>query len=274
MNNIYVWLEEVCRPLKYKPDHDAAYKELKDHYQDHLDYLKDQGVLRNAAELQALEAMGDATEMRRLMTAAYRPVLTLLWRISRVLLAGLAVVVVATAIRFSAAQGEGWSLRLLFSDPGEEILSNMAFYRDRDPDTQITEYRCDDTASLGEFRFSAERILKCRADDRNITGRSAHFLVLILKAKSPIVLEAPDELQFYMTAKDDKGNFYDCGWNRIGGQYPERYVGLSVHKRIGPDYYDAWISGIDPDIEWIDLSYNHLGKSFTLHISFDEEVSE
>ena len=39
MNNIYVWLEEVCRPLKYKPDHDAAYKELKDHYQDHLDNI-------------------------------------------------------------------------------------------------------------------------------------------------------------------------------------------------------------------------------------------
>ena len=141
MNNIYVWLEEVCRPLKYKPDHDAAYKELKDHYQDHLDYLKKQGVRPNAAELQALEAMGDASEMRRLMAASYRPLLTLLWRISRVVLVLVTVAVILSGIWAVIRQGEGWSLKRLFDDPAESILNTMAFYKYMEPETQIVEGR-------------------------------------------------------------------------------------------------------------------------------------
>ena len=58
MNSIYEWLDKACKPLRYKPDHEAAYKELKDHYEDHRLYLLDQGAYPGVAERQALEAMG------------------------------------------------------------------------------------------------------------------------------------------------------------------------------------------------------------------------
>ena len=94
MNNIYTWLEEACRPIRYGPDRDAAYRELKDHFQDHYEYLKDRGMLHNDAQEKALEALGDPAETRKLLAAAYHPVLTLLWRISRVLLICLAAAIV------------------------------------------------------------------------------------------------------------------------------------------------------------------------------------
>ncbi|MBR5730962.1 MAG: hypothetical protein IKX89_03315 [Firmicutes bacterium] len=272
MNNIYLWLEEVCSPIRYKPDHDAAYKELKDHYQDHLDYLKEQGVRPNAAELEALDAMGDASEMRRMMAAAYRPALTLLWRISRVVLVVIAVFAVVAGLRWIG--GQDWSY---LRDPEEAILSGMAFYREPGPDTSITEGYCSDAAKLGDYKITVTRALKCRNRVETDPVTVDHFIVLILKAKGPVTLGAPPDLQFYVTAKDDKGSFYDSAWKKVGGQHPERYVSMSggsAKNGIGYYYYHAWLSGTDPDLEWIDLTYDHLGKSFTLRVSFDKEAGK
>ena len=255
MNNIYVWLEEVCRPLKYKPDHDAAYKELKDHYQDHLDYLKEQGVRPNAAELQALEAMGDAAEMRRLMTAAYRPVLTLLWRISRVVLVLVTVAVILSGIWAVIRQGEGWSLKRLFDDPAESILNTMAFYKYMDPETQIVEVK-----------------------RHNEPETYDQFIVLILKINSPLELDAAtDEFRYYLTAKDNKDLCYENAYisRHQGGRYPERYVITSGGMyRMNSRYLAINLYNTDQDIEWIDLFYDHWGKSFSLRASFGEEASE
>ena len=278
MNNIYVWLEEVCRPLKYKPDHDAAYKELKDHYQDHLDYLKEQGVRPNAAELQALEAMGDASEMRRLMAASYRPLLTLLWRISRVVLVLVAVAVILSGILAVIRQGEGWSLKRLFDDPAESILNTMAFYKYMDPEMQIVEGRCDDTAELGEFKYTIVRALKCRVKRHNEPETYDQFIVLILKINSPLELDAAtDEFRYYLTAKDNKDLCYENAYisRHPGGRYPERYVITSGGMyRMNSRYLAINLYNTDQDIEWIDLFYDHWGKSFSLRASFGEEASE
>lgn len=270
MNNIYVWLEEVCRPLKYKPDHDAAYKELKDHYQDHLDYLKEQGVRPNAAELQALEAMGDASEIRRLMAAAYRPMLTFFWRISRVVLVVTAVFAVFAGLRWIGDRD--WSY---LKEPEERILSGMAFFREPDPDTPIIEGNCSDTAKIGDYKITVTKALKCQIKVETDPNTADHFIVLILRAKGPVALAAPPDLHFYVTAKDDKGNFYDSVWASGGGKYPERNVNMNVsYSKNGIGYYFAWLGGTDPDLKWIDLTYEHLGKSFTLRVSFDKEAGK
>ena len=278
MNNIYVWLEEVCSPLKYRPDHDAAYRELRDHYQDHLDCLKEQGVRPNAAELQALKAMGDASEMRRLMAAAYRPLLTLLWRISRVVLVLMAVAVVLSGIWAVIGQGEGWSLKQLFDDPAERVLNTMAFYKNRDPETQIVEGRSYDMAELGEFKYSIVRALKCRAKNQYEPEIYDQFIVLILKINSPLELDATtEEFRYYLTAKDDKGLSYESAYlyEHPGGRYPERYVITGGGTdRMNSRYIAINIYNTDQDVEWIELSYDHWGKSFSLRASFDEEASE
>ena len=53
----------------------------------------------------------------------------------------------------------------------------------------------------------------------------------------------------------------------------EIIMGDGVSKN-GIGYYFAWLGGTDPDLKWIDLTYEHLGKSFTLRVSFDKEAGK
>ena len=269
MNSIYEWLDEACRPLRYKPDREAAYKELKDHYQDHREYLLEQGAYPGAAERQALEAMGDPAETGRLLSAAYQPVLTFFWRLSRWLLIVLAVLVVfAGVLRIVRRGDQKWFVK----DPEDQILSSMAFYKDEDPDTKIVEGHCGGTAELGEYKFTITRAISVRMKDPSRPGQYLDSVVLILKAKGPLTLGAPPDMKYWVTAQDDKLVRYN-NISAFGHDLPddEGYVHMNYcFSSFGTHYYSVVITGTSPDIKNIELDYAHWNSTMSLQAVFSE----
>ena len=268
MRSIEEWILAATGHIRFPPDRKAVAEEIRASYEDHRDALLAAGETRDRASFLALQALGDPDETGKLFRTVYHPLLTALWRVSRVILVCLAVVLVLAAVPWMMYQE--WSLS---SHPEEEILNNMAFYRDRDADTWMQEGYCSEAAKLGEYSFTVTRALLCRAEgwDRPFH----HFMVLILKEKGPLMLDAPPDLQYYMTATDDRGNQYDNIWDKTDGYTPERFVKVeSIGARRWNSHYSVlWIGNADADVQWIDLAYEHRGKSFSLRVRFDEEIS-
>ena len=270
MNSIYEWLEEACRPLRYKPDKEAAYRELKDHYEDHRSYLEAQGAYPGAAERQALAAMGDPSDTARMLSAAYHPVLTFLWRLSRGILIALGIALIIALIRWDPSQKDP-----VFYDPEERVLSGMTFYTNDKDTTKMVEGRCDSTVKMGDYSFTVTRALACQAQGWDALGNDVHFIVLVLRAKGPIQLDIPQTIRYYVTAQDDKGNFYSNALTYDAKPGRSREVQMnSGFKRFGSCYYSVYIDCADPDAEWIDLCYEHMGSSFSLRVWFDEGAAK
>ncbi len=273
MNSIYEWLDKACKPLRYKPDREAAYKELKDHYEDHRLYLLDQGAYPGVAERQALEAMGDPKETGRMLSAAYQPVITLLWRASRYLLiiAATMIVVSMGLSFFRSSWGSDWGL---FKDPNVEVLGTMEQRWQQDPNITYAEGSCSGTAVIGDYRFSVIRVLSVSMKGQAYAGQTGNSVVLILKAKGPITLGAPEEILYRMSAMDDKGTWYN-NIRAYKGRYTEgqRFVEPAFcYSSLGSHYFRVVISNVEPDTEWIDLNYSHWQSRASLRVEFNKEA--
>ena len=144
-----------------------------------------------------------------------------------------------------------------------------------DEDTWIREGHCNETAYLGDYSFTVTRAMICQTVAADSPGGNYYyyFMVLVLKVDGPFTLDTPSDLRYYLTAEDDQLNFYDSISNKINGHTPERFVNLQNMgaRRWNSHYAFLWIANTEPDVRWIDLSYDHWGKSFVLRVRFDEE---
>nr|MBQ4457642.1 hypothetical protein [Clostridia bacterium] len=260
----------ATKHIHYWPDRVAIEAELKASYEDHRDGLIEAGETRDRASFLALQALGDPEEAGRLLRSIHQPLLTALWQVSRVLLVCILTVVSILAILQGRAQ-----LSVLTRNPEEDILNDMAFYREMGENTWRREGHCDETASLEDYTFSVTRAMICQTKEADLAGNHSYYMVLILKEDGPFSLDAPPDLQYFLTAEDDQLNFYDSIWNKVDGYTPERSVKMQnvSARRWNSHYACLWIAPTEPDVQWIDLSYDHLGKSFVLRINFDEEAS-
>ena len=273
MNSIYEWLDKACKPLRYKPDREAAYKELKDHYEDHRLYLLDQGAYPGVAERQALEAMGDPKETGRMLSAAYQPVITLLWRASRYLLiiAATMIVVSMGLSFFRSSWGSDWGL---FKDPNVEVLGTMEQRWQQDPNITYAEGSCSDTAVIGDYRFSVIRVLSVSMKGQAYAGQTGNSVVLILKAKGPITLGAPEDIVYRLFALDGNGIPYNnIRAYRDNSTEGQGYVEPAFcYSSLGSHYFRVVISNVDPDTEWIELNYAHWQSRASLRVEFNKEA--
>lgn len=270
VRSIAEWTMRATKHIHYWPDRVAIEAELKASYEDHRDTLIEAGETRDRASFLALQALGDPEEAGRLLRSIHQPLLTALWQVSRVLLVCILTVVSILAILQGRAQ-----LSVLTRNPEEDILNDMAFYREMGDNTWRREGHCDETASLEDYTFSVTRAMICQTKEADLVGNHSYYMVLILKEDGPFSLDAPPDLQYFLTAEDDQLNFYDSIWNKVDGYTPERSVKMQnvSARRWNSHYACLWIAPTEPDVQWIDLSYDHLGKSFVLRVNFDEEAS-
>ena len=70
---VAAYLQDVCAQVQWKQAHPAIARELADHIEDERQNFLAQGFPGEAAENQAIQAMGDALEVGRQFNAAYRP---------------------------------------------------------------------------------------------------------------------------------------------------------------------------------------------------------
>ena len=67
------YLHDVCAQVRWKQAHPVIARELADHIEDERQGFIAQGLPEEAAENQAIKAMGDALEVGRRFDEAYRP---------------------------------------------------------------------------------------------------------------------------------------------------------------------------------------------------------
>ena len=273
MRNIYEWLGVALKHIRYQPDHDAAYQELKGHFEDHCEFLEGQGIPHETAEKQALEAMGDASETGRMMASVYRPALTFFWRLSRVLVVCLMIAVVIAGLRWGQRQSLSF-----FRDPEGFILNTMTVFQDGSLSIN-KEGHCYKAAKLGEFTFEITKAVAGSVTDPEHLNEDQHYIFLVIRAKGPMALDSLPNIGLYMTAVDDKGVKYSYPWP----DYTDPFINvdkisnyaaddkeLKQLKRLGSGYYLAWLGPTAPDVQWIDLYYDHWDSSFSLHVEFDD----
>ena len=268
VRSIAEWTMRATEYIRFQPDRAAVAEELKASYEDHRDELIEAGETTERASFLALQAMGDPAETSRMLRSVYHPLITFLWRISRVVL--IFLLMTATIAVIPWIRNQDWSL---MKDPEEALLNTMAFYREMDEDTWIREGHCNETTYLGDYSFTVTRAMICQTVAVDFGGDYYYFMVLVLKVDGPFTLDTPSDLRYYLTAEDDQLNFYDSIWNKINGHTPERFVNLQNigARRWNSHYACLWIANTEPDVRWIDLSYDHWGKSFVLRVRFDEE---
>lgn len=94
-----IWVNAVCEQVRFRPDRKGIARELRIHYEDHVNDLLRLGRDRELAEERALEAMGDAQEVGWALDRVHKPWLGWLWEASRWLARGLAVLALVTMFR-------------------------------------------------------------------------------------------------------------------------------------------------------------------------------
>lgn len=91
-----IWVDAVCEQVRFRPDRKGIAKELRVHYEDHVQDLLRLGRDPEVAAERALTAMGDAQEVGRALDRVHKPWLGWLWMCSRRLAQALAALALVT----------------------------------------------------------------------------------------------------------------------------------------------------------------------------------
>jgi len=67
--------KKVCSFVRYKRAHKEISQELENHIEDHMEYLMEQGMSKEEAQVQAVEAMGNPEEIGKELDKQHRPLL-------------------------------------------------------------------------------------------------------------------------------------------------------------------------------------------------------
>lgn len=73
MINFDDWCYHAVAEIRFKPDREAVFRELKNHLEDHYEYLLAQGTVPEKAMTLAMEAMGDPEEIAPQLGKIHKP---------------------------------------------------------------------------------------------------------------------------------------------------------------------------------------------------------
>lgn len=255
------WCDQVCQCIRFKPDREAVRLELLGHMEDEYEMIRASGLCENEAEQRTLEAMGDPAEVGRLLDSVHKPLLGWVWLISKWLVA-LAMVAAAVCLYFGW-DSYFWTAELLsfqdYLDPEVDI------YQAENGDTSYRLCYTDGggrTASTDGYTFRMEKAAVWRSGD---------WFRLYGNLTVDGFLPWEDGLnlsEFY--AVDDLGNCYN---NFHSGKYgingPPEGVWIKFNREARTLFswkYAMWLSGLDPEAQWIELRYNQEGRNIRLRI--------
>lgn len=255
------WCMKAIAQIRFPPDQDAVLKELYDHMEDHCDALMAQGLSREEAETQTLEAMGSAEEIAPQLAAIHRPFWGWCLWITRIALVLLLCAAVFTAIPYFRDFG--------YSQPGESRY-------DPYEDTYIS-----DQVGVTERLFYAEPDQSAESDGYTLTLTRAAWWHTDFADEAPRELDSFDfqievfnprpwahrpEFYEWFWAEDSLGNHY-YGFHEYNSHQESGVVGNLYYS--GPLTYtlDMWLSNFcSQEAEWIDLHYDRSGRDIVFRI--------
>lgn len=236
------WCCHAVAQIRFKPDREAVFRELKDHLEDHYDDLLAQGHSPEQARKLAMEAMGNPETIAPQLGEIHRPWLGYLYRV----------------VKWITIPLFAWAVFLLVTHFGSHFhaLVSTATY-----DSLRAEgeggYYCQPnvTDSSDGYRFTVtEAAVNAEGDTLYLELQSVRWFWL----REPAILN-----HFY--AVDSLGNVYA---SRFDAQYEDipkvSWGGGYYSQGFTSDHLE--ITHFDSRTQWVELRYDRDGRDIVLRI--------
>ena len=254
------WAEQAAAHIRFPGDRPAVIRELTEHMEDRRDAFLAEGLSKAEAEKAALAAMGDADETGKALALIHRPFLGYLYKAAKIaLLASAAMLLlVSCSSEFKPPVTYG------FSEPYAAVpLEETATYR-----SEAIYLSPTAEAECGGYTFTVPTAMLWRCESL-FAGTTTHRFYCIVEAFHPLPAAGdPQGIRGCIYAVDDLGNIYP---NRVFNEHNKgndgrESDGAPAGRTLLRYRYEMWVSGLDPEAQWIELRYARLNCSFSLRI--------
>lgn len=242
MVNFDDWCYHAVAQIRFKPDRQAVFDELKAHLEDHYEDLRSNGYSSEDARRIALEAMGDPEEIAPQLGEIHKPWLGYIYR----------------AVKWITIPLCAWAVFLLFAHVGSHLHARISTANyDSLREEGEGGYYCQPnvTDSSDGYRFQVtEAAVNARGDIFYFELQSTYWPWL----QDPAI--AHD-----IWAVDSLGNHYACKrefrYDDVpkvtyqGGFYSQGFCALNMEIRH-----------FDMAAEWVELHYDRDGRDIVLRI--------
>lgn len=242
MVNFDDWCYHAVAEIRFKPDREAVFQELKAHLEDHYDDFLSQGYTPEKAQRLAMEAMGNPEDIAQQLGVIHKPWLGYLYR----------------TVKWIAAVAGVWAVFLLVSHFGSHI---HAFISTANYDSLRAEgaggYYCQPNVSDSSdgYRF---RVTEAAVNAEGDT------LYLELQTQCWFWMREPAVINHFW-AVDSLGNHYS---SRAEAQYADipkvSWSGGFHTQGFTSDHLE--ISHFANRAEWVELHYDRDGRDIVLRI--------
>ena len=249
------WCIHAVQKIKYPPDREKVYLELRQHLDDRCEDFLAQGMDEDSAAKKACEVMGDPYEIADYLAAIHRPFWGYAYSITKLLCIALAVwtlLVIVLGALFSFSKHYRQPDYGHFDPYANTALSDRTNQLYLEPGSHFSDsfwHVTLEKASLwrttsGNFYF----YFQLNVHDQLLSGRSPDFLSFI-------------------SARDNLGREYVCP-NKRSVAENDRYVSLQIYNSSPFTHIvDAELGAFDPDgVKWLDVLYECDGKCHSLRI--------
>lgn len=236
------WCCHAVAEIRFKPDREAVFAELKAHLEDHYDDLIAQGHSPEKAKRLALEAMGDPEEIAPQLGAIHKPWPGYIYRI----------------VKWVTIPIFLWAVFLFVAHFGSHIhaLASTADY--------------DSLRSEGEGGFYSQPNIADSSDGYRFyiteaaVNAAGDTLFLELQSVRWFWLPEPAVLNHFY-AVDSMGNHYASRFQAHYEDVPKVSWGGGYYSQFfTSDHLE--ISHFDSKAEWVELRYDRDGRDIVLRI--------
>lgn len=243
-----IWVDAVCEQVRFRPDRKGIEKELRIHYEDHVNDLLRLGRDRELAEERALEAMGDAREVGWALDKVHKPWLGWLWEASRWLARGLTVLALVTMFRTV-----GWD------SLAERTVGELSW----EPPP----------ASAVKVELEHGTLWAAPGDVTEEDGRAVAEVRLWLQMRDPLAANS-GPATWFLSWRDDRGELPRWEYDQISRTGPEsRY--WSCDGETSSSGWTRFLRTVklvlDGPPRWAEVSYPLSGQNWALRVEWGAE---
>ncbi len=236
------WCYHAVAQIRFKPDRQAVFQELKAHMEDHYEYLLSTGYTSEDAKRLAMEAMGDPEEIAPQLGAIHKPWMGYLYRTVKWITIPLCT----------------WALFLLIAFTGSHIhavLSTANYPALQQKGDGGVWLQPKVSATCDGYRF---RITEVAVNAQGDT------LYLELQTTYWPWMSQPG-IANYFWAVDSLGNYYACRKDVMYDDVPKVAYQGGFYSQ-GFDSNQLEVRHFDSGAEWLELHYHRDGRDIVLRI--------
>ncbi|MBQ7801119.1 MAG: hypothetical protein IJ375_02205 [Oscillospiraceae bacterium] len=256
------WCSDAVSGIVFPPDREKVCEELYQHMEDHYQDLLDQGMDKEEAVRETVQAMGDPWAVAKDLAAVHRPFWGYFLRATRIILVLLLII---TVIPFG---------KYIWNEPyrentvwGFDIRDSEAFAEKGH--TFLRRLEPDATVRSDGYTFTVTDAVEWlyRYAPGDGTEKITEVLSLRMTEFHPLPWAEHREVGQWFWAEDSLGNIYGC--TKENNAYSEENYLCAYGDQSGPlTYtYKLWINDFDVEnTEWITIHYDRDGRDLTWHI--------